>query len=114
VNAAGPGGPSNEAVVITGAGICTTPATPTGLQASAAAGVISVRWHPPSAGAIPLTYGLRAGSVSGAADRGTFGFPATVTAVGGAVPPGPYFIQVAAANACGSSAASVEVSTVVP
>jgi hypothetical protein len=114
VNAAGPGGPSNEAVVITGAGICTTPATPTGLQAAAAAGVISVRWSPPSAGAIPLTYVLRAGSVSGAADRGTFGFPATVTAVGGAVPPGPYFIQVAAANGCGSSAASIEVSTVVP
>ncbi len=114
VNAAGASIPSNEAVVTTGAGICTVPAAPAGLQASAAPGVISVRWNPPATGAIPTSYGLRAGSVSGASDRGTFGFPATVTAVGGAVPGGPYFIQVAAANACGTSAASLEVSTVVP
>lgn len=114
VNTAGASGPSNEAVVTTGAGICTVPAAPAGLQASATPGVISVRWSPPAAGAIPTSYVLRAGSVSGASDRGTFGFPATVTAVGGGVPAGPYFIQVAAANACGTSAASLEVSTVVP
>jgi hypothetical protein len=114
VNAAGASAPSNEAVVVTGAGICTVPAAPTGLQAAAAPGAINVRWNPASAGAIPLGYVLRAGSVSGAADRGIFSFPATVTAVGGPVPPGPYFIQVAATNACGMSAPSVEVSRVVP
>jgi hypothetical protein len=114
VNAAGASAPSNEAVVVTGAGICTVPAAPTGLQASATAGVINVRWNPASAGAIPLAYVLRAGSVSGAADRGIFTFPAAVTAVGGAVPPGPYFIQVAATNPCGISAPAVEVSSVVP
>jgi hypothetical protein len=114
VNAAGASGPSNEAVVTTGAGICTVPAVPAGLLAAATPGVISVRWNPPAAGAIPSSYVLRAGSVSGASDRGTFGVPATVTAVGGAVPAGPYFIQVAAANACGVSAPSAEVSVVVP
>ena len=90
------------------------PAAPTGLLTAVAPGAINVRWNPASAGAIPLGYVLRAGSVSGAADRGIFSFPATVTAVGGAVPPGPYFIQVAATNACGTSAPSVEVSRVVP
>ena len=114
VNAAGASAPSNEAMVVTGAGVCTVPAAPTGLQASAAPGVISVRWNPASAGAIPLGYLVRAGSVSGASDRGTFSFPPTVTAVGGPVPPGPYFIQIAATNACGMSAPSVQVSTVVP
>jgi hypothetical protein len=114
VNAAGPSAPSNEAIVVTGAGICTVPAAPTGLQASAGPGAISVRWNPASAGAIPVSYALRAGSVSGAADRGIFSFPATVTAVGGAVPPGPYFIQIAATNACGMSAPSSEVTVVVP
>ena len=38
----------------------------------------------------------------------------TLHVVGGAVPPGPYFIRIAAANACGTSAPSVEVSTIVP
>jgi hypothetical protein len=114
LNAAGASAPSNEAVVVAGAGICTVPAAPAGLQASASAGVINVRWDPASAGAIPLNYILRAGSVSGAADRGIFTFPATVNAVGGAVPPGPYFIQAAATNPCGTSAPSLEVSTVVP
>ena len=113
-NASGAGAPSNEAMLTPGAGVCTIPAVPTGLQASSAAGVINVRWNAPSAGAIPLNFVVQAGSVSGGADRGTFTFPASVTAVGGAVPPGPYFIRVAAANACGTSAASAEVSTTVP
>ncbi len=113
-NGSGAGPPSNEAVITAGAGTCTIPAVPLGLQASSAAGVINVRWNPPLAGAIPINYVVQAGSVSGAADRGTFTFPGNVTAVGGAVPPGPYFIRVAAANACGTSATSVQVSTTVP
>lgn len=114
VNAAGLGAASNEAVVTTGAGVCTVPAAPTGLVAASAPGVISVRWNTAAAGAIPLTYVVAAGSVSGAADRGTFSVPPTTTAVGGAVPAGPYFVRVAAGNACGLSSPSAEVSTVVP
>ncbi|MGE0359378.1 MAG: Ig-like domain-containing protein [Vicinamibacterales bacterium] len=114
VNAAGASAPSNEAVVTTGAGICTIPAVPTGLQATASAGRISVTWNAAAAGAIPLGYVLQAGSISGGSDRATLTLPATTTAVGGAVPPGPYFIRLAAGNACGVSAPSAEVSVVVP
>lgn len=114
VNAAGASAASNEAVITTGAGICTIPAVPTGLQATSSAGRIAVRWDAAQAGAIPLGYVLQAGSISGGSDRATLTLPATSTAVGGAVPAGPYFIRVAAANACGASAASVEVSVAVP
>ena len=113
-NSSGASGPSNEAVLTPGAGVCTIPAVPLGLQAASAAGVINVRWNAPLAGAIPLIYVVQAGSVTGGADRGTFTFPSSLTAVGGAVPPGPYFIRIAAANACGTSAPSLEVSTTVP
>jgi hypothetical protein len=114
VNAAGASPPSNEAIITTGPGVCTIPAVPTGLTASASAGAISVRWDPASAGAIPLTYVVQAGSTSGATNIGSFAVPATTTAIAGAVPAGPYFIRIAAANACGASAASAEVSVVVP
>ena len=113
VNAAGTSAPSNEAIITTGAGICTIPAVPTGLQATTAGGVISVRWNSAAAGAIPLGYVVQAGSISGGIDRAVLNFPATTTAVGGAVPAGPYFIRVAAGNACGVSAPSAEVSVVV-
>ena len=86
---------------------------PTGLTATSTAGVIRVRWNPAAAGAIPLGYQLVAGSVSGGADLAVLALAASTTAVGGAVPAGPYFIRVAAGNACGISAPSAEVSVVV-
>jgi hypothetical protein len=113
LNAAGPSPASNEAVLTTGVGVCTIPAVPTGLTATTTPGVVSVRWDPAAAGAIPLGYQLVAGSVTGGADRAVLALPASTTAVGGAVPAGPYFIRVAAANACGISAPSAEVSVAV-
>jgi hypothetical protein len=113
VNAAGASAPSNEAIVTSGPGICTIPAVPTGLQATSAGGVINVGWNAAAAGAIPLGYVLQAGSITGGTDRAVLTLPATTTSVGGAVPAGPYFIRLAAGNACGVSAVSAEVSVVV-
>ncbi|MGD9902375.1 MAG: Ig-like domain-containing protein [Vicinamibacterales bacterium] len=114
VNTAGAGAASNEAVITTGGGICTIPAVPTGLQATAGSGTIDVRWDAAQAGAIPLGYVLQAGSISGASDRAVVSLPATTTTIAGAVPPGPYFLRLAAGNACGTSAVSADVSVVVP
>jgi hypothetical protein len=113
LNAAGASASSNEAIVTTGTGVCTIPAVPTGLTATSAAGIISVGWSAAAAGAIPLGYQLVAGSVTGGADRAVLALPASTTAIGGAVPAGPYFIRLAAANACGVSAPSAEVSVTV-
>jgi hypothetical protein len=114
LNAAGASLPSNEAIVTTGAGVCTIPAVPTGLIASSAAGVVTLRWDPAAAGAIPLGYRLIAGSVPGGADRATLTLPPTTTAIGGPVPAGTYFVRVVTGNACGLSAPSAEVALVVP
>jgi hypothetical protein len=113
VNAAGSSPPSNEAILMPGPGACTPPAAPTGLVASSSGGVISVAWSPAAAGAIPLNYVVEAGTVSGAANLGTFALPASATTIGGPVPAGPYFIRVRAANACGASGPSAEVSATV-
>ena len=60
-----------------------------------------------------MNYVVQAGTVSGAPNVGTFALPASATSIGGPVPAGPYFIRVRAANACGVSAPSAEVSTTV-
>ena len=114
VNAAGVSEASNEAILTLGPGVCTIPAAPAGLVAGAAPSVLSVRWNAALAGAIPTAYLLQAGSVSGAADRGSVSFSGTTTAAAGTVPVGPYFLRVFAVNACGTSPASVEAPVVVP
>jgi hypothetical protein len=114
VNAAGVSPPSNEAIVTTGAGVCTIPAVPTGFSATSSAGVVAERWDAAAAGAIPLGYQLLAGSIPGGTDRAVLTLPATTTAVGGPVPAGTYFVRVVAGNACGLSAPSAEVTVTVP
>jgi hypothetical protein len=113
VNAAGASPPSNEAIITTGPGVCVVPAVPAGVQVSSGPGAISVRWDAAAAGAIPQNYVIEAGTVSGAANIGTFALPASATTIGGPVPAGPYFIRIRAANVCGASGPSAEVSATV-
>ena len=101
VNAAGTGAPSNEAILTPGPGVCTIPSAPTGVSAGTGPGAIGLTWNPPSTGAIPTTYRIQAGTASGLANWGAVDVPGTLTSVGGAVPPGPYFIRVFALNAWG-------------
>ena len=114
VNAAGVSTASNEVVLAPGPNTCTIPDAPTGLVAAALPRALSVRWDAAPLGAIPTSYALQAGSVSGAADLGTVGLSGDTTGAAGTVPSGPYFVRVFAVNACGASAASTEVSTLVP
>jgi hypothetical protein len=113
VNAAGASPPSNEAIITTGPGVCVVPAVPAGVQVASGPGAILVRWDAAAAGAIPQNYVVEAGTVSGAANIGTFALPASATTIGGPVPAGPYFIRIRAANVCGVSGPSAEVSATV-
>lgn len=113
-NAAGESVASNEAILVAQPGTCTIPAVPTGFVATTQPGRLSVRWDPPSSGAIPTSYIVHAGSVSGGVDRFIVGLPGTLTAGSGLVPVGPYFLRLFAANVCGTSAASTEASATVP
>lgn len=109
VNAAGASAPSNEAVLVAQPGTCTIPAVPTGLATSAGGGRLTLGWAAPASGAIPQSYVLSVGSVTGGADRAVIPLPGTITSVSGLVPAGPYFLRLAAANGCGTSPTSLEV-----
>jgi predicted phage tail protein len=92
---------------------CIAPTPPTSPSVSRAGNIITVSWGAPATGSGPFTYSIDAGTSAGASNLGTF--PAgSMTTASSAVPAGSYFLRVRAANACGVSSNSVEVSVVVP
>lgn len=113
-NGAGTGTPSNEAVLVAQPGTCTIPATPTGAVGSQVSRRITFGWAAPTSGAIPTAYQIQVGTSAGLSNIGVFPVPGNVFAVSGLVNPGPYFLRVAAVNACGASTATADVSVTVP
>lgn len=90
------------------------PAAPTGLTGSVTNGFVSLAWTAPASGQAPVSYVLTAGSAPGASDITVYNTGNLLTAIGAPAPSGTYYIRAAAANACGTSAASNEVRLVVP
>lgn len=116
VNAAGVSVASNEAVIVAGPTTCTVPLTPLNFAATSTSRRLTLTWNAPEAGAIPTGYVVRAGTTSGASSWGTVTIPATATttSISALVPSGPYFLSIAAANACGESGVAPEVSLTIP
>ena len=114
VNAAGVGAPSNEATLVAQPGTCTIPAAPTGAVGSQASRRVTFGWAAPTSGAIPTAYQIQVGTAAGLSNIGVFPVAGNVFAVSGLVNPGPYFLRVAATNACGASATTSDVSVTVP
>ena len=97
---------TNEVLVRGG---CTAaPPPPRGLDASVTGTSLSLTWTPPDA--LVSSYTLGAGSSAGLSNLGTLRLAGGQTAIAGAVPPGSYFVRLAASNACGTSGPSGEVS----
>jgi hypothetical protein len=109
VSGAGP--PSNEVQVITGPQVCDVPSVPTVLFAYGGEGGVRFRWSEPTGG-LPTAYTLVAGTAPGSSNAGTYSLP-PATVLGTAAPPGTYYVRVAAANPCGASPLSNEVSVMV-
>jgi len=86
---------------------------PGGLTVTKASGIATFSWLPPLGA---LSYRLRLGSAPGTSDLGEVEVGAvTSLAVSLAgVPPGTYFVRVAAVSACGVGTASNEVAVSVP
>ncbi|MGD9903857.1 MAG: M12 family metallo-peptidase [Vicinamibacterales bacterium] len=108
----GPGGrsaPTPDVVVTVGG--CVAPG-PIALSASEAGGVVSLAWTP-ATGSGPIDYLVGAGRGPGAIDLGVFAMGGA-TSFAGAVPPGAYYVKVAASNACGLGPVSNEVLITVP
>ena len=112
-NAAGSSPASNEALLTVGSA-CSAPGAPGGLrQASASAGTVSLTWT--ASTGTPTTYIVEAGSSSGLsnlANSDLGGTSTTFTASG--VARGTYYVRLRARNACGTSAASNEITLTVP
>jgi len=110
-NSAGASGPSNEAIMIVG---CTSaPGVPSGLTTTQnSGGNVAFSWSAATGG--PTTYFLEAGSAPGLANlaNSDLGGTGTTFATSG-VGAGTYYVRVRAANACGKSGASNEITLVV-
>ncbi|MGE3884976.1 MAG: Ig-like domain-containing protein, partial [Vicinamibacterales bacterium] len=108
INGAG-SSPSSNAITLTFPSPCTgAPLPPSNFLAYRVGRTLFVVWDPATSGPAPTSYSL---SVTGAF-AGTFGTPGR--SLSGAVGPGTYHLSVAAANACGSSAATPVQTVVVP
>ena len=117
VNAAGEGPPSPEVTVTVGVGPGPTPpSAPRNLIAGMTTSAVTFNWDPPVDG-LPLTgYVLYAGHLPGTSDvlqRMPLGNATVATFPSTAVPPGTYFVRVAATNAAGDGPVSNEVSITV-
>lgn len=110
-NSAGSSGPSNEITVVVG-GAVPLPGQPLDLLATVSGARVTLTWQAPVSGGPPTGYVIDAGTVSGAANIGSFPVGASLTFSADA-PPGTYFARVRALNASGSGPASNEVTIVV-
>jgi hypothetical protein len=108
VNADG-AGPASSERVFTVAG-CAFPPVPGGLRYTRDGNVVTVRWDAAPGAA---EYFLRVGTSRGAANvyDGTNG---PFTSISAPAPPGTYYLQVQAVNACGASAPTADLEIQVP
>ncbi len=106
------GPPSNEASFSVGA-TGSVPGPPTGLNATVAGSLATLRWNAPSSGGQPSGYGLFVGTAPGQSNMLNGLVLGPGLAVAGNVPPGRYYARLVAFNGAGVGAASNEVSFVV-
>ena len=111
VNAAGVSGPSNE-VPLTVGGCVAPPGPPGDLAASTAGSFVQLAWA--AAAGAPTGYVVMAGSSPGLSDLAVIPTGSSdLSFAARDVPPGTYFVRVAAVNGCGTGPASNEVTLVV-
>ena len=114
VNSSGTSSASNEATLVVGSSGCTgAPGAPSGLTlVSNSGGAVSFSWT--AASGSPTTYIVEAGAVPGASNIATIDLGGTATRLTASAPRGTYFVRIRGRNACGTGAASNEVTLVVP
>ncbi len=91
------------------------PDAPTSLTAEKLPNVMArMAWQAPTGPEPPTTYVLETGTATGKNDVATFIIPGSSTTTERQGVPGTFFLRVYARNACGTSAASNEVSVTLP
>jgi hypothetical protein len=92
---------------------CTAaPNPPTGLTYSVSGQVVTLSWNNPTSGNLPSRFVIHAGSTAGSSNL--LVYPTGSTARSFTASAGTYFVRVVGQNNCGSSAASNEITVLVP
>jgi predicted phage tail protein len=110
----GTGPASVETSFSIGGGPVLPPGAPTNLTSSVSGATVTLAWSPPTTGGPPTNYTVQAGSAPGLSNLATLAVGATPSFSTSGVPFGTYFVRVISTNAAGSSAASNEVTIIVP
>lgn len=105
-------GAAGSEVIVTLPAPSLPPEAPSALAARVSVGVVTLTWTAAAGNA--TTYVIEAGTASGLANLGAVATGHLDTAFVAAVPPGTYHVRVRAANAFGVSAATNDVTVVVP
>lgn len=111
ISTRGAGAPGSE-VILTVPSVPAPPQAPGPLTANVANGVVTLSWGAAAGNA--TTYVVEAGTASGLSNVGALPLGHLDTTFTTPAPPGTYFVRVRAANAFGVSAATSEVTVVVP
>jgi hypothetical protein len=94
---------------------CTeAPAVPTGVSYTKAGDIATLHWTAAPPSDHVTTYVIEAGSQPGTNNQGTFVAPGSVTSFQRQAPPGTYYVHMFARNACGMSAATPDITVVIP
>lgn len=114
VSSCGTSAPSSELqLIVSVVNASSCPGAPRSLQSSVSGSTVTFTWLAPTTGTA-TSYVVRAGTQPGLADLANFDTGSTaLTLVSSNVPAGSYYVRVYAKNACGLSASSNEVLTVV-
>ena len=115
VFASGPAGSSefsSNEVTLTVPGPCNVPNAVQNLRRSGSGSQVVIQWDPPASGPLASAYRLEAGLSPGTSNAAVLTLGGTI--LQGTAPSGTYFVRVFATNNCGSSAASSELTLVVP
>jgi hypothetical protein len=94
---------------------CTAaPNAPTGLTYSVSGQVVTLSWSNPTSGNLPSRFVIHAGSTAGSSNLLVYPTGSTARSFTASAGTGTYFVRVVGQNNCGSSAASNEITVVVP
>lgn len=90
------------------------PEIATGVGFTKQADVVTINWVAPTGAERPTTYVIEAGNAPGLNNTLTAVSPGNVTTFQRQAPGGTYYVRVFARNACGTSAASNEITVTIP
>src|SRR5687768_5915936 len=90
------------------------PNTPQGVAITKQGEQVTLNWSAAPADQRVTTYVIEAGSAPGATNQGTFVAAGTATSFQRQAPAGTYYVRMFARNACGTSAASPELTVTTP